>query len=494
MLSNLLSTNPKPTQIFPVRWMPGSLRLWGMLSALLCFSIPANAAAFPAQQISDEWKWDSDRAAPDRIKILPDGPGERPGFRVEGTIDEPLPFEIGPRGQVRFWLKADRDYHTRGQQKREKMELLSLGEVMTISFWQQGNAINLFVEWDESVDTAIDRHIRVLMPEFPGNEWHHFAVHWDEETGLINAFLDGTPFYWTTQRVSSWNNPRSSEVTLHPSRFALADVVVSPEPFDPGDLVEIVGENQLGALNHLIGGEELGRLDSEQYKGKLLYEADFSGPESVDGWVLEGPGVVDFEDGWKIMRSTKPDGPNGHVVHWAPVDFPKNFVAEWDFQLLSEDGLCIVFMAAKGRGGEDLFDPSLQAREGIFGRYVKGDIDNYHISYYADTPLNPRRTTNLRKNHGLNLVASGPVGVPPNSDQIHRITLVRTGSRIQLAVDGEKIIDYTDDGVSHGPVLGEGKIGLRQMQWTRGRYRDFKVYGIKDGFGKSISPVGARGR
>jgi hypothetical protein len=45
--------------------------------------------------------------------------------------------------------------------------------------------------------------------------------------------------------------------------------------------------------------------------------------------------------------------------------------------------------------------------------------------------------------------------------------------------DGRKFVDWTDDGQALGPVYGDGKIGLRQMQWTGFRYRDFKVWALK---------------
>lgn len=35
------------------------------------------------------------------------------------------------------------------------------------------------------------------------------------------------------------------------------------------------------------------------------------------------------------------------------------------------------------RGGEDTHDPPLAKRAGIFGHYVVGDIDRYHVSYFA---------------------------------------------------------------------------------------------------------------
>ena len=48
-----------------------------------------------------------------------------------------------------------------------------------------------------------------------------------------------------------------------------------------------------------------------------------------------------------------------------------------------------------------------------------------------------------------------------------------------LLIDGEKIIDWKDDGKSLGPVLSSGKFAFRQMQWTRFRYRNLKIWELK---------------
>jgi hypothetical protein len=45
-----------------------------------------------------------------------------------------------------------------------------------------------------------------------------------------------------------------------------------------------------------------------------------------------------------------------------------------------------------------------------------------------------------------------------------------------LPGDGRVIIDYTDDQPErYGKPYAGGKIGFRQMQWTRARYRNFRV-------------------
>ncbi len=397
------------------------------------------------------------------------------GLRAANPVSVVLDRELRQRGSLLFWFRADRGYQAGADVEVESIPLVALGDLVRVSFEQQGNAINLFARWNDSVDSANDRHIRVLMPEFPGKEWHHFALVWDADTGLINAFLDGTPFYWTDQRVSPWTNVAACEVILHADRFALADVRVAAEPTSVDELHEVIGEDRLGQLDGLLGAADLGALDARSLRGGTLFDCAMASEDELRDWRLEGPGEVSFRNGWMELKSRRPDGPEGHVVYWCPQNFPDRFVAEWDFQLLSENGLCIVFFAANGVGGEDLFDPFLAERDGIFQQYVSGDIASYHLSYYADTPLGPRRTTNLRKNPGLKLIASGPAGVAPNSSAVHHVVLVKDGPRIQMAVDGKLIVDFTDSDNSFGPALREGKIGLRQMQWTRGRYRNFRV-------------------
>ncbi|UTF60421.1 DUF1961 family protein [Gilvimarinus sp. DA14] len=224
------------------------------------------------------------------------------------------------------------------------------------------------------------------------------------------------------------------------------------------------------------------QTDTLPEPGPLLYRADFASAESVSDWVMEGPGEVYFDQGWMTMLS--PDE-QGHHVFWCPQEFPDNFIATWDAQnLYLEAGLVIVFFAASGVNGEDIFSPDLALRDGTFTQYTEGDIKSYHISYYANAAHNPSRGhANLRKNNTFSLLQKGELGIPTESTRPHEITLVKEGSRIRLYVDERKVIDYTDDtpmvdGVDTGPSLAGGKMGFRQMKWTQFRYRNFRVYAL----------------
>ena len=211
---------------------------------------------------------------------------------------------------------------------------------------------------------------------------------------------------------------------------------------------------------------------------ELLYESAMDSEISVEGWIMEGPGRVKFADGWMTMESPSE---KMHHVFWCPKTFPDSFVAQWEMQNQNLDaGLCIVFFAATGLKGEDVMDPSLPKRDGTFSQYNNQALKNYHISYYAHNPKRPNReAAHLRKNPGKKMVSEGPRGIEVTSSKIHKVTLIKKGNRIRLYVDKRLIIDWTDNGEVNGEALGAGKIALRQMQWTRFRYRNFTVWGLE---------------
>lgn len=195
---------------------------------------------------------------------------------------------------------------------------------------------------------------------------------------------------------------------------------------------------------------------------------------------MEGPGETEFTDGWMEVFSPEREF---HHVFWCPVDFPDRFVAQWEAQNLDpEYGLCIIFFAAKGMEGEDIFDPSLPERDGTFGWYIKDRLRSYHISYYANTPKKPdRRVAHIRKNNEFRMVQQGEVGIPPRSTRPHQLTLIKDGPHIRFFIDDRKVIDWTDtDENEPRQAYGEGKIGFRQMQWTHFRYRNLRVWDIDD--------------
>jgi hypothetical protein len=217
---------------------------------------------------------------------------------------------------------------------------------------------------------------------------------------------------------------------------------------------------------------------AQSTKGDLIYSNTLSSEEELKSWVMEGAGETQFSEGWMSMFSAEE---KGHHVYWCPKELPESFIAEWEVRNLhTEAGLCIVFFAANGAEGEDVLSADLKLRDGAFKQYTKGDINNYHISYYANTPTQKDRPhAHLRKNKGFYKVQTGESGIAYDSEETHRVKLIKDNGHIQMLVDGRPIIDWTDDGAKYGPILGAGKLAFRQMKWTRFQYKDLKVWELK---------------
>jgi hypothetical protein len=219
-------------------------------------------------------------------------------------------------------------------------------------------------------------------------------------------------------------------------------------------------------------------VEAQSTKGELIYSNSLSSEIALKDWVMEGAGETQFSEGWMTMFS---EDEKSHHVYWCPSELRASFIAEWEVRNLHTDaGLCIVFFAAKGSEKEDVMSDYLKSRNGIFKQYTKGDINNYHISYYANTPTQKDRPhAHLRKNKGFDKVQTGEPGIAHDSQETHRVKLIKDNGHIQMFVDGRSIIDWTDNGSEYGPILGAGKLAFRQMKWTRFQYRDLNVWELK---------------
>lgn len=411
-------------------------------------------------------------------------PGPLPGQSgysalASTTLTLPLDEELGPRGSLSFWFRTDRTYRSGPDQTRLEQPLVRIPDLASITFLHTPEQVSLLWRWNGIEDRG-DVSLNVQLPGLPGPAWIHFAANWDADAGVFDVFLNGTPLRAPGTRIDSWEPGAGNRAEIHLDRFAISSFRADTDLLTEAEIRREVTPLYSGNLDGILGARDRGTFDAAPLVGDLIYEVTAEEDLLAD-WTLEGPGLLTFQDEWLRIRSERPDGPEGHAVLWYEKDLPDSFLAQWEMQLLKTEGLCIVFVGAKGRRGEDLFAPALQPRNGVFGQYINGDIDTYHISFYPNSPvMEPGRTTsNMRKNHGFLLVDNGPVGIPIGSRAIHRLTLLKEGPRLRLAVDGRLVIDFTDDGKQFGPRLKEGKFGLRQMQWTDARYRNFSIHTVR---------------
>jgi hypothetical protein len=215
--------------------------------------------------------------------------------------------------------------------------------------------------------------------------------------------------------------------------------------------------------------------------GDVLYENAFAKESDLDGYRLEGDGAVSFPMGRMRVESTRSvdDGQAANVVLWCPLDFPNSIAIRWKFWPIREPGLAILFFAARGVNGEDIFDPKLAPRAGPYQQYHSGDINAYHVSYFRRKHETERafHTCNLRKSRGFHLVAQGADPIPSVTDASppYRMHVVKRGASISLAINDLTCFTWRDDGTAGGPPHTDGKIGFRQMAPLVGEYSDLVV-------------------
>lgn len=138
-----------------------------------------------------------------------------------------------------------------------------------------------------------------------------------------------------------------------------------------------------------------------------VYQNAFDHVAALGDWRLEGGRAMSVRDGRLVLEhppgAKTPEDNRGHLVCWLTKEVPPDFLLEFTFRPQNrKQGLAIVFFAARGDGGRSVFDPGLKPRDGTFVQYLRGDIDNYHISYWAGD----RGTANVRKNRGFHFVGS----------------------------------------------------------------------------------------
>ena len=384
---------------------------------------------------------------------------------------------VSQTGTISFALRTDKRYFNGQGQEGYEQSLVRLPGVNQIAFRRIDPVVNVAFLWDD--ESGPTRHDMIVdFPDLPGPESYFLQYTWDSARGLSEGYFNGQPLRIPGCHFEPWWGANAADrVEVGAGALKVENLVVTPHYTSPAEAAAAVPAGFRGRHADLTGFPRPPvPIDVASRRGELLHESLMDRPESLEGWVAEGPLDLRFEDGHLLMRSA---AFVGNTVFWCPQDFPDRFVAEWDFQPLSHYGLAIVFFAARGGKGEDIFDPKLPPRDGDFGHYIKGAITSYHVSYFANVRdyQMGRTDSNLRKNNHFYRVGGGPVAIAPGARGWQHMRLIKDGNRIQLAADGRTCVDWTDDNPDrYGPPHEDGKIGLRQMTPTIGLYRNFRVW------------------
>jgi hypothetical protein len=238
-------------------------------------------------------------------------------------------------------------------------------------------------------------------------------------------------------------------------------------------------ENDFGRPQKIAREEDLIEQSGGMWKRK-------ASPAPDAEWIAEGWGGAEVRDGRLIVAPSSFDasgrpapveqGRRSHMVVWNRRIFPADFLLEFEMSPCgSTNGLTIVFLCASGRNGEDIFDLSLPPRRAEYQAYHSGALANYTDSYWSRNNEVESLSNRLRKNPGFKQVAEGPSLTTGPTDVTHRLRILKSGSRIEVEVNGKVLIKWDD--TEH--PLKAGRIGLRSMEGvTMVAYDNFKVWQI----------------
>ncbi len=222
-------------------------------------------------------------------------------------------------------------------------------------------------------------------------------------------------------------------------------------------------------------------LPQDVDRTRPIYETYFESSNVLKDWRLEGGKRMSIANKHLLLESDlakkgKNDKCNDHLVCWLLKEVPADFSIEFTVRPENrKEGLNIVFFSARGLKGESIFDSNLKPRDGTYPQYHSGDLNAYHISYWAAG----RGTANLRKSKGFHLVAEGKDLIcDAPADAFQTVHVYKRGGAIRLMVDDIVALAWEDDGKLPGPSADrEGWFGLRQMGHTiRCEYGHVKIY------------------
>lgn len=330
---------------------------------------------------------------------------------------------------------------------------------------------------------------------------YHLAIDWNLKAGLLRIFVNGVQqgdlFHgreYPSLMPASWQDPVPSGGHLKfegipVAKLNIAEVALDSTLIDPVDLLETVSRLNLPPLGGefrqtyteplRLDGLTVDRLYSTRFKESegvvfetaLLDERRVRSREPGEGdWVLEGDQIeVETVFNGLRLRSRKPgDKRDGSLVLWHNLELPDDFLIEYAFTPeRSDSGLNILFFNAKGADGGSIFALGQPPRHGRFRSYIVGSIDNYHVSPWATDEHRLRKSSNLRKNSGFNLLAIGDERIGQLAfGKTHLVRVLKVGGKIMVEADGIKVMEYVDDGTVHGPVYHQGIAGIRFMSHT----------------------------
>lgn len=304
--------------------------------------------------------------------------------------------------------------------------------------------------------------------------------------GLVTAgLLSGNAF---AQKAKAKASPLDSmqpvqerSIKIDKSRLKLIceDDFSKPVKIARGeDLIKAPGDGPASTVNSRDAARDFKRIARPPKDAEWIAEG-WGDARIIDGRLHVAPSKMDD----KGVPAKVDDDHRSHMVIWNRRAFPADILVEFTVNHCgSDDGLTLFFFASEGNNGEDVFDLKLPARRAIYRIYNRDALRNYTVSYWSrnktDQPgskgYNERFTARLRRNPGMDLIATGHSETNESGTKDYKVRLLKVGQHIEFEVDGKVIVEWDDPN-----PLGAGHIGLRCMSGVKKvTYDDFRVWAV----------------
>lgn len=203
-------------------------------------------------------------------------------------------------------------------------------------------------------------------------------------------------------------------------------------------------------------------------EGMCLYCNLFWLVSDVKDWWMEGGGQILFDDYCLYLLYVQDEV---YFVYWCLEMFLDGIIVMWDFFLIEQSGLCMLFFFVVGIGGEDLFDLSFKKRMGKYFEYYLGDINVFYLLYFCRKYVEERVfcICNLRKSCGFYFVVMGVdlLLFLDDVDFLYYMKFIKDKGYVYFLINDLFIFEWMDDGSIYGFVLIKGKIGFWQMVFMK---------------------------
>ena len=190
---------------------------------------------------------------------------------------------------------------------------------------------------------------------------------------------------------------------------------------------------------------------------KVIYDNPLACENDIKDFVLEGEADISFDGGALSIRG-KSEAGSDRLNFWCPKSFPSDVKIEWEFRPIKEPGTAQLFFAAKEKDDKrDFFELSFYKRAEDTDR-------SFHLC-------------DLKKSFDEGAVAQAADPLPEAKEDLpwYSMCIVKNRNKVVYAVNDFVVLEFEDDGMTHGDILTGGCVGFGQREGLLAQYRNFRV-------------------